>query len=129
MKKYKIFTDERGGNLLPFEFSDLPFIPKRVFTVTDVPIGSIRGEHAHYETQQILVCVKGEIVVYLDNGHEITETIIREGESIFIDKMVWDSQKFITGNEVMVVICSTHYNIYDYILDKDEFYKKINKNK
>lgn len=125
MKKLKIFTDERGGNLLPFEFIDLPFIPKRVFTVTDVPVGSIRGEHAHYETQQILICVKGEIIVYLDNGYKVDEVVIKEGESVFIDKMIWDSQKFMTGNDIMIVICSSHYNINDYILDKEDFYKKI----
>ena len=31
MNKIKIFTDDRGGNLLPFEFIDLPFTPKRIF--------------------------------------------------------------------------------------------------
>jgi len=129
MKKNKIFTDDRGGNLLPFEFIDLPFKPKRIFTVTDVPKNSIRGEHAHYETQQILICVKGEIIVYLDNGYKLDEITIKDGESVFIDKMIWDYQKFMTGDDVMVVVSSTHYDIKDYILNKDEFYKKINSNK
>ncbi len=121
--KVKIFTDERGGELLPIEFKDLLFDAKRVFTVCDVPINSIRGEHAHYETEQILICVRGSILVSLDYGSKIDEVVINSGEYIFIDKMVWDSQKFLTGNDFMIVLCSTNYNLKDYILDKDEFYK------
>jgi len=66
----RIFEDDRGGSLIPFEFKDLPFIPKRIFTVVGVPKDSIRGDHAHYETQQILICIKGEILVSLDYGYK-----------------------------------------------------------
>lgn len=127
INKLKIFTDSRGGDLIPIEFKNLNFIPKRVFTVSDVPINAIRGEHAHYETTQLLLCIKGKILVGLDDGKNITETIIEKGESIFIDKMIWDYQQFLTGDDFMVVLCSTEYNLDDYILDKKEFYKKNNK--
>jgi len=125
--KLNIFNDDRGGYLIPFEFIDLPFLPKRIFTVTDVPKDGLRGEHAHYNTQQILICIKGEIMVYLDHGYKNEEILLRKGEHVFIDKMVWDSQRFLTGDDFMVVISSTHYDINDYILTKKEFYKKINK--
>lgn len=125
--KLKIYKDvERGGSLLPFEFIDLPFTTKRVFVVTDIPKDSIRGEHAHYETQQIIVCVKGRIIVYLDNGYRVEERVLEEGDFVFVDKMIWDSQKFTTGEDVMLVLCSTHYNVEDYILDRETFYQLIN---
>jgi dTDP-4-dehydrorhamnose 3,5-epimerase-like enzyme len=122
----KIFSDKRGGFLIPFEFKDLPFQPKRIFIVTDVPKMSIRGEHAHYNTQQILICIKGEILVSLDYGFKYEEKILKSGETIFIDKMVWDYQKFITGHEVMCVIASTYYELSDYISDKEKFKKLTN---
>jgi hypothetical protein len=125
--KLNIFNDDRGGYLIPFEFINLPFLPKRIFTVTDVPKDGLRGEHAHYNTQQILICIKGEIMVYLDYGYKYEEILLRKGEHVFIDKLVWDSQRFLTGDDFMVVISSTHYEISDYILNKEEFYKKINK--
>jgi mannose-6-phosphate isomerase class I len=123
--KLKIFNDDRGGYLIPFEFTDLPFLPKRIFTVAEVPKNGLRGEHAHYETQQILICIKGEIMVYLDYGYKYEEVLLKKGDNIFIDKMVWDSQRFLTGDDFMVVISSTNYDINDYILNKEEFYKKI----
>lgn len=124
----KLFTDDRGGYLIPLEFTNLSFIPKRIFTVSDVPKNHIRGEHAHHITEQLLLCVKGNIVVYLDDGKSKTETLLSAGESIYIPRMVWDSQKFLTGNEFMVVLASTHYDIKDYILDKNTFYQLSNIN-
>jgi dTDP-4-dehydrorhamnose 3,5-epimerase-like enzyme len=126
--KLKIFSDERGS-LIPFEFHNLNFEPKRMFTVSDVPKDTIRGNHAHYQTMQFIICVKGEILVMLDYGYKYEEKTLRPGECLFIDKMVWDSQKFLTGNDFMCVFASTNYDLQDYIVDKDEFYKKIKNNK
>lgn len=124
--KNNIYTDSRGGNLIPIEFFNLSFKPKRMFTVSDVPKDHVRGEHAHYETEQFLLCVKGSIIVYLDDGKTQTETTLLPGESVYIPKMVWDAQKFLTGNDFMVVLASTNYDIKDYILDKTQFYGLIN---
>ena len=35
--------------------------------------------------------------------------------------MIWDSQIFLTGNDVLLSICSTEYNKKDYIEDFDLF--------
>jgi dTDP-4-dehydrorhamnose 3,5-epimerase-like enzyme len=126
--KLKVFNDHRGGYLMPFEFTDLPFSPKRIFIINDVPKDGLRGGHAHYETQQILICVKGKILVILDHGDRIEEILIKSGETIFIDKYVWDSQKFLTGKDILCVLASTFYDINDYILDKEKFYKLKNRN-
>lgn len=123
--KLSVFADNRGGNLIPIEFFSLPFEPKRMFSVTDVPKDAIRGHHAHYETEQILYCMAGEILVGLDDGYSTTEVILRAGESILIPKLVWDYQQFLTGNEFMIVLASTNYNLSDYIHDRDEFYQIV----
>lgn len=125
--KLNIFTDHRGGDLIPLNLDSLDFDVKRIFTVSNVPPGQIRGEHAHYETKQVLLCVRGKIIVNLDYGTHYEEFQIESGEWTYIDRMVWDSQKFVTGNEFMVVFCSTEYDISDYILDKEEFYKIVNR--
>ena len=121
----KSFEDVRGGILIPIEFNTLKFTPKRIFTVNDVPKNSIRGEHAHYQTEQLLLCVQGKIIVGLDDGYQNKEYELHSGQSIYIDKMIWDYQKFMTGNDFMVVIASTNYDSSDYINDKQEFYRII----
>jgi len=127
IKKLNIFSDERG-DLIPLEFDKVPFVPKRIFTVSNVPKNSIRGNHSHFETVQMLICVSGEIEVILHNG--INEEIrkIKKGEYVLVDNMIWDSQKFLSNDSILLVICSTDYNIDDYILDFDEFLSIKNKN-
>lgn len=125
--KIKIFTDERGGNLIPFEFKNLPFEPKRLFTVSNVPKNNVRGNHAHFNTQQFLICIFGKILVGLDDGKTKYETILSEGEFVLIKNLVWDYQKFLTGNDYIVVMCSTEYDIKDYIFDYNYFISYINK--
>jgi quercetin dioxygenase-like cupin family protein len=124
---FDMIKDKRGS-LIPIEFSKLSFIPVRVFSVFDVPKGEIRGNHAHYNTIQQIICIKGEVIVGLDYGDKIEETKILPGQSILVDKLVWDWQKFLTGEDIILVLCSTPYDIQDYILDKDEFCRLKNNN-
>ena len=119
------FIDDRGC-LIPIEFNDIDFTPKRVFVVNKVPIGMIRGNHAHYKTKQLLICINGSVNVFLDDGKEKTKTLLNVGESILIPKMVWDSQEFLDKNSEILVVCSTEYDINDYILNYNEFLKLTN---
>jgi UDP-2-acetamido-3-amino-2,3-dideoxy-glucuronate N-acetyltransferase len=128
MKKdiLKVFADERGS-LLPVEFDSLPFEPKRMFIVKDVPYGEIRGNHAHYKTQQLLICTRGIVDVIMHDGKEEEVYKLNENESILIPEMVWDSQRFLENDSQILVICSTKYDINDYIIDFNEFLKIKNK--
>ena len=116
-----VVIDNRG-RLFPVEFEkELPFKPKRCFVVSDVPQNMWRGGHAHYQTQQVIFCVRGQVLVELDDGADVSQKTLYPGESIFIDKMIWDSQQFVTGNDIILVICSTEYDKQDYILDYKKF--------
>lgn len=118
----KIYSDNRG-KLLPIEFHNIPFEVKRIFLVYDIPKEIERGNHAHYNTVQLLICVKGEILVKLYDGQNYTEIVLKEGESKLVDKMIWDSQMFLTGQDILLVLCSTEFDKSDYIFDKKEFEK------
>ncbi len=120
INKLKNISD-KDGKLFPLEFKDLPFKPKRIFYITNVPLNEERGGHAHYKTKQLLICIKGVIGVKLHNGHNLKQYVIKEGESIFIDKMIWDSQSFLTGKDILLVICNTEYDKEDYIENFEEF--------
>jgi hypothetical protein len=123
----KIFEDTRG-KLVPLDFSNLIFNPKRVFSVFDVPKNEIRGNHAHFNTIQFIICLKGEILVGLDYSNKKEQIKLLPGDSILIDKLIWGWQQFLTGDEYMLVLCSTFYDANDYILDKDEFCRLKNNN-
>ena len=46
-----------------------------------------------------------------------------QNESIMIPELVWDSQQFLTEDSEIMVICSTEYDINDYILKYDDYMK------
>ena len=62
-----VFSDNRG-DLIPIEFHSLPFEPKRIFMVKNIPKLQTRGNHAHYTTKQIIFCVQGSVEVQIDDG-------------------------------------------------------------
>tara|TARA_R110000744_G_scaffold147499_1_gene260425 strand:+ start:150 stop:542 length:393 start_codon:yes stop_codon:yes gene_type:complete len=120
IEKLKRYKDDRG-DLLPLDFSTLPFHPKRFFLVANVPKNERRGEHAHYSTKQFLICLRGEIEVELFDGKNTNVHTIIEGEGIYIPEMTWDSQVFMTGDDLLIVLASTEYNKHDYISSKEKF--------
>jgi dTDP-4-dehydrorhamnose 3,5-epimerase-like enzyme len=121
--KLPCFSDIRG-DLVPLEFKNISFIPQRIFFVKNVPEGTCRGGHAHYNTKQLLICLKGKIKVVLHDGNEEHTSYLIENESILIDRMIWDYQEFSSDQDVLLVLCSTPFNLEDYIVDFEKF-KKI----
>jgi len=120
----KVFGDKRG-DLIPIEFSSIGFDPKRVFVVNNVPNNGIRGGHTHYKTKQYLICINGVVEVHLDDGKTKQVETLSKNQGIMIPEMVWDHQRFITSDSSIMVLCSTKYDVSDYILDYNEFLKKI----
>ena len=108
------------GTLSFVEFNDLKFLPKRMYFIHGVPKGEIRGGHGHKEDQQYITCISGKIRVKLVSKEGTTEKTLNPGESIFVDKLVWGEQQYLTGHDVVHVLCSTSFNKDDYIYDVNE---------
>jgi len=112
------------GNLFFLELASILFVPKRLFIVDSVPDGMVRGNHAHRTGQQFLICIKGIVEIFLDNGKENKVVKLFPGNALFHDKLEWAKQKYF-DNAVLLSICSTEYNPDDYITDYDEFIKVV----
>jgi len=108
------FSDNRG-DLRPLDFDRLPFLPKRLFIVSNVPKGETRGCHAHFKTRQFLICLKGEVEAILDDGKTKSSITLTPAEGVYVPELVWDSQIFKTDNDILLVLASTHYDKSDYI--------------
>lgn len=111
------------GTLSYAEFKDLNFQPKRMYLVYGVPAGEVRGKHGHRNDQQYLICAQGEIEVKLITKAGETTTLLKTGDSLFVDTHTWGEQKYITGNDVMLVLCSTEFDKEDYIYNLEEILK------
>jgi acetyltransferase-like isoleucine patch superfamily enzyme/dTDP-4-dehydrorhamnose 3,5-epimerase-like enzyme len=121
--------EDARGRLIFGEYNQhLPFIPKRFFVISNVPVGEMRGGHAHREQHQVLVCLDGSCSVVLDDGKSREEVILDSPDvCIHILPMVWASQYKFSPDALLLVLASDVYNGDEYIRDYDEFTRLANK--
>ncbi len=111
------------GSLTVGEFDrSIPFAAKRYFMVFDVPSVETRGEHAHRECHQFLICVRGSCAVVADDGVNRQEFLLdRPDVGIHLPPMVWGIQYKYSADAVLLVFASHYYDSADYIRGYSEF--------
>lgn len=110
------------GSLSALEFHSLPWNPKRLFVVHDVPTIETRGEHAHHECEQFLIALRGEISVLLDDGnHRTTVRLATPSLGLLMPPLVWGTQFHFSHEAVLAVLASRPYEARDYIRTYEEF--------
>ena len=116
------------GDLLAVELAQqIPFPVKRLFYVMNVPSHHVRGEHAHKECHQLLVCLQGSVTVTADNGADREEWVLNRSDiGLHIHPMTWAAQWRYSDNAVLAVFASHSYDSYDYIRDYEEYLKAVN---
>jgi acetyltransferase-like isoleucine patch superfamily enzyme len=115
-------TDARGKLSVGNFEEQIPFQPQRFFTVYGVPTSKIRGEHAHIECEQFLICVSGSCDILLDDGITRSNvTLSQPSTGLYIPPMTWATQYNHTNNAVLLVFASHKYDEKDYIRSYDQF--------
>lgn len=116
------------GNLVPIESNkDIPFEIKRVFYVYGVKNQDDRGKHSHYKTKQILICLSGKVEVMVHDGKRENRYLLESPQqALYIPEMIWDEQKYLTEDSVLLVLSNVEYIPDDYIHDFEQF-KKLKK--
>ncbi len=115
-------VDLRGSLTFGEYDKHLPFDPKRYFVIFDVPSIEVRGEHAHRQQHQFLVCLKGSCSVVVDDTKSREEVILNKPNiGLYLPPMVWGIQYKYTADAVLLVLASDVYDGADYIRDYDEF--------
>lgn len=119
-------TDIRGKLSFAEVGDRLPFMPRRYFLVYSVPTREVRGEHAHRQLQEFLVCVHGEVSVVVDDGRNRQEIRLSQPSTgLHIGPMVWTTLYRYSKDAVLLVLASEPYDANDYIRDYEEFMREI----
>jgi acetyltransferase-like isoleucine patch superfamily enzyme/dTDP-4-dehydrorhamnose 3,5-epimerase-like enzyme len=121
-----VIRDLRGSLVAGEVDRGLPFVPQRYFMVFDVPGEDVRGEHAHRECHQFLVCVTGTVHVVADDGEHRQEFVLdHKGRGIHLPPMTWGIQYRYSPGSTLLVFASHPYDPDDYIRDYDEFLAEV----
>ncbi len=114
--------EDPNGELCVYESGkDVPFDIRRVFTVS-AKGGDLRGDHAHRQCSQLLVCVSGKIRVSCDDGSVVTQHLLDNmGAGLLVPPGIWAQEAYLEKNTVLMVLCNRGYEADDYIRDYKEF--------
>lgn len=102
----------------------IPFDPKRVYYLYDVPGGESRGGHAHKELEQLIVAASGSFNVTLNDGNvRRTFTLNRPYQGLLVVPGIWRELDDFSSGSVCLVLASHLYEESDYIRDYTDFLK------
>jgi hypothetical protein len=148
--KFKRNCGSCGGSLVQFQSGEsetnaLPFSIGKVLVMSDIRTDDVRGMHAHYETEEILVALTGGCVVDLDDGKGRKETVslssaeVRSQTSgvsnltsdlrpltsvqaaLLLYPHVWRVMRDFEPGTTLMVVANIRYDEADYIRDRAEF--------
>lgn len=104
--------------------TDISFEVKRLFWTYFTPESIVRGRHAHYQTEMILIAAAGRIVVNTEllNGEKDTFYLESPDKGLYIPTHCWHTMQY-SHNAVQLVLASTHFDEKDYVRDYAAFLK------
>lgn len=124
--EFPVIPDLRGMLTVGEFDKQIPFAPKRYFMVYGVPNREVRGEHAHHECHQFLICLNGSCTVVADDGHQKVEIVLDSpSKGLYLPPMTWGIQYKYSESALLLVFASHYYDADDYIRDYDTFLKLV----
>jgi len=104
------------------EEGTVPFPMRRSFWTYDTPDSILRGRHAHYQTQQVLVAAVGRIIVTVEHADRRISTFWLEDPAVglYLPPNVWRTMQY-APLTLQIVVASTLYEEADYIRDYKQF--------
>jgi hypothetical protein len=84
-----------------------------------------RGEHAHLELNQFMLCLAGSFDIELDNGFKKQKiTMTNDSKALIVRDLVWREMTNFTPNAVMLVLNDRVYS-EDVVIRKYSVFKQL----
>ena len=120
------YLDKRGLLCFLEENVQIPFPVQRVFWITDVPEGKVRGGHAHWTCDEAVFAVTGSFEIEVDDGSQHFTTRLSSPErGLTIPAGVWCELRDFAPGTVCVVMASQPYDASGYALDRDIWQQEL----
>ena len=115
-------NDLRGDITFIESKNHIPFDIARVYFLYNVPAGSGRGGHAHYELEQVIFALSGSFRLKIDNGKTRSNYWLSDPrEGLLMSRMLWREIDSFSHGAVCMVLASKHFDEGDYIRDYEQF--------
>jgi hypothetical protein len=112
------------GNLTFLQYpNQIPFEIQRTFWTYDVPGGEIRGGHAYYSQEEVIIALSGSFDVVITNidGSKQKIALNRSYYGLYLPPKTWRHIENFSTNALALHISSEIFSTEDYIRDFEDF--------
>lgn len=121
--------DERGYLVvMEGESENIPFLIRRAFYIYGSDRSIVRGCHANYNTEFVLINVQGTCRVKTDDGlgNICDYDLNKRNLGVYIPAMVWKDMYDFSDDCILLALASEHYDPDEYIRDHELFVRRVN---
>ncbi|EHI9274767.1 WxcM-like domain-containing protein [Vibrio vulnificus] len=124
---FKKMGDERGSLISLEQNRNIPFDIKRIYYIFDTQNGLSRGFHAHYDLEQVVICMKGSVTFLIDDGVIKEEVTLSSPDvGLHIKGLKWREMHNFSEDCILMIVASELYDEDDYIHDYKDFLRISN---
>ena len=111
------------GTLRALELeAELGFLPQRVYWISDVPRGAVRGNHAHKELTQFILMLSGSVTVTIKTPDSETRfALSSSNEGLVVPPGFWREMSNFSSDGLMFVFASLPFDENDYIREWSDY--------
>lgn len=111
-------VDERGVLTFGEGSLQIPFAVQRIFWITDVPAGQMRGGHAHRTCHEVVVAIGGSFEIEVSDARVSRVFCLSDpSKGLLIPAGVWCELRHFAPGTVCLVAASQAYDAQGYIHD------------
>lgn len=118
----KLGAPEIGYISVTEQLKHLPFEVQRTFWTYYTPESIVRGRHAHYKTEQVLIAAAGRITVTTEmpDGTVSVHRLEDPHVGLYVPPYAWHTMQY-SHSAVQLVFASLPYDENDYIRQYEKF--------
>jgi len=120
--------NQRDNSKLKFfeGFNSIGFYPKRIFYILGDK-NEARGNHAHKEQTQFMVCLQGKMEISCDDGENKSTYILNKDNAIMVNPLIWSEQIYLEHGSLLLVLADGPYSENEYLRNYADFMRYIKK--
>lgn len=115
---------EEGTGFLTYAQTDskIPFEVKRVYWVYGTQNDSIRGNHAYKVGEQVIIAMKGDIRIHLEDkfGKVFEFVLTKASQGLYVPGTLW-RKAFMNEGSILLTLSSEIYSEENYVRNYQEF--------
>lgn len=121
-------TPVRGSLTVVQSGQGIPFAIARIFYIYGATKNCERGAHAHYDTQQAFVAIKGSFSLELTDGNQSQTYVLEKPyRALYVPPMIWARLYDFSDDAICLVLASSLYDPADYIREWEDYLAALGK--